>query len=199
MSDARSTKGELTRRALLAAAIERFGHSGYRATSVADITRDAGVSGTAAYAYFDNKKELFLAALDEDAAAVMGEGLSGFMDDPDALSWRMTLITTLVDALDRHPLARRVLGGLEPDVTDRVIDLPALVELRKAVVERLRIDQGAGIVRAELDVESVGNGAVTIILALLVAIEQFGRGTFARHGTDVFSVFDAALGLTRTD
>ena len=40
MSDARSTKGERTRRALLAAAIERFGHAGYRATSVADITRD---------------------------------------------------------------------------------------------------------------------------------------------------------------
>ncbi len=199
MSDARATKGELTRRALLDAAIERFGHDGYRATSVADITRDAGVSGTAAYAYFDNKEALFLAALDEDAAAVMGEGLSGFMDDPDALSWRMTLITALVEALDHHPLARRVLAGLEPDVTDRVLEIPALVELRKAVVERLRVDQAAGVVRADLDVESVGNGAVTIILALLVAVEQFGRGAIARHGPDIFSVFDAALGLTRSD
>lgn len=199
MSDERASKGELTRRALLDAAIRRFGHDGYRATSVADISRDAGVSGTAAYAYFDKKEALFLAALDEDAAAVMGEGLSGFMEDPDALSWRMTLITTLVDALDRHPLARRVLGGLEPDVTDRVLEIPALLELRKAVVERLRGDQASGVVRADIDVESVGNGAVTIILALLVAIEQFGRGAIARHGSDIFSVFDAALGLSGTD
>lgn len=199
MSDMRSTKGELTRQAVLAAAIRRFGRDGFRATSVADISRDAGVSGTVAYAYFDNKEALFLAALDEDAAAVMGEGLSGFMEDPDALWWRVTLILTLVDALDRHPLARRVLAGLEPDVTDRVLEIPALLELRKAVVERLRTDQVAGVVRIDLDVEAVGNGAVTIILALLVAIEQFGRGSIAQHGPDIFAVFDAALGLSQRD
>ena len=48
-------KGEQTRLAILDAAIARFGREGYRATSVADIARDAGVSGTAAYAYFPNK------------------------------------------------------------------------------------------------------------------------------------------------
>ena len=46
----------------------------YRGTSVADIARDAGVSGTAAYAYFDNKKALFLAALDDDAASAIRSG-----------------------------------------------------------------------------------------------------------------------------
>ena len=43
-------KGELTRRAILDAAIERFGREGYRATSVADVARGAGVGGTVAYA-----------------------------------------------------------------------------------------------------------------------------------------------------
>ena len=46
----------------LAAAIERFGRDGFRATSVADIARDAGVGGTVAYSYFPNKEALFLAA-----------------------------------------------------------------------------------------------------------------------------------------
>ena len=64
----RASKGELTRRAILDTAIERFGQDGYRATSVADIAHDAGVGGTVAYAYFANKEALFLAALDEDAA-----------------------------------------------------------------------------------------------------------------------------------
>ena len=62
------SKGEQTRRAILDAAIARFGREGYRATSVADIARDAGVGGTVAYAYFPSKEALFLAAIDEDAA-----------------------------------------------------------------------------------------------------------------------------------
>ena len=69
-------KGERTRQAILEAAIVRFGRDGFRATAVADIARDAGVGGTVAYAYFPNKEALFLAAIDEDAAAVIHEGLS---------------------------------------------------------------------------------------------------------------------------
>jgi AcrR family transcriptional regulator len=195
----RTTKGELTRRAILDAAIERFGREGYRVTSVADVTRDAGVGGTVAYAYFDSKEALFLAALDEDAAAVIHEGLSEFMDDPDPLSWRTTLISTLLDALDHHPLARRVLSGLEPDATDRVIEIPALVELRKAVVERLRADQATGMVRSDIDAEEIGNGAVTIIISLLMSVLQFGPGAVAVYGPDIFAVFDAALGRTARD
>ncbi len=62
------TKGAQTRQAILDAAIARFGRDGFRATSVADIARDATVGGTVAYAYFPNKEALFLAAIDEDAA-----------------------------------------------------------------------------------------------------------------------------------
>jgi AcrR family transcriptional regulator len=193
-SDSTGTKGELTRRAILDAAIERFGREGYRATSVADITRDAGVGGTVAYAYFANKETLFLAALDEDAAAVIHEGLSEFIKDPNAHSWRQTLIATLVDALDRHPLARRVLSGLEPDATDRVIDIPAMLELRKAIVERLRDDQLAGVIRSDIDPVAIGNGAVTIIVSLLMSVLQFGRRGVDVYGPDVFAVFEAALG-----
>lgn len=192
----RPSKGELTRRAILDAAIERFGREGYRATSVAHITRDAGVGGTVAYAYFDNKEALFLAALDEDAAGVIHEGLSELMHDPDPLSWRTTLIASLIEALEHHPLARRVLAGLEPDVTDRVIEIPALLELRKAVVERLRVDQAAGTVRSDIDAEAIGNGAVTIIISLLMSVLQFGPRTVAAYGPDIFAVFDAAFGRT---
>src|SRR6185503_7405659 len=131
-------KGEQTRTAILAAAIARFGRDGYRATSVADIARDAGVGGTVAYAYFPNKEALFLAALDEDAAAVVHEGMSSVLEGPavGAEDWRQMLLFTLVEAVDRHPLARRLLAGLEPDVTDRVLEIPALTELRKACTER---------------------------------------------------------------
>ncbi len=93
------SKGAQTRRAILAAAIARFGRDGYRATSVADIARDAGVGGTVAYAYFENKEALFFAAVDEDAAGVIHEGLATVLDVPD--------VGTLARHVDLHPGGRR--------------------------------------------------------------------------------------------
>src|SRR5437764_10572888 len=100
------TKGERTRQVLLDAAIARFGRDGYRGTSVAEIARDARLSGTAVYAYFPNKEALFTAAVDEDAAAVIDEGLAELSDGSDVSQWRQTLIFTLIGAVQRRPLAR---------------------------------------------------------------------------------------------
>jgi AcrR family transcriptional regulator len=189
-------KGEQTRRAILDAAIDRFGRDGYRATSVADIARAAGVGGTAAYAYFENKEALFLAALDDDAAAVIHEGLVSVIENPNVEDWRNTLIYTLLDAVGRHPLARRLLAGLEPDVTERVIDLPALAELRKATAERLRVEQAAGTVRADIDPVAIANGMVSIIASLLMSVVQLGGNAAKAYGADVAAVFEAALERT---
>lgn len=188
-----ATKGEQTRQAILAAAIERFGRDGYRATAVADIARDAGVSGTLAYAYFPNKEALFLAAIDDDAAAVIEEGLSTLAGVADVQDWRQSLIFSLVDAVGHHPLARRVLAGLEPEVTERVLDIPALAELRKACAERLRHEQLAGTVRPDIDPVAIGNGIVSIMLSLLMSLVQLGSNVVGTYGADVAAVFEAAL------
>lgn len=210
MDAAALSKGERTRRAVLDAAIARFGREGFRATSVADIARDAGVGGTAAYAYFPGKEALFLAAVDEDAAAVIREGLTDAPEQesgddhradgspavpkpPDVVAWWQGLIFTLVAALDRHPLARRLLAGLEPEVTPRVLDIPALAELRKVCAERLRQGQVDGTVRADIDVAVMANGAVAIVLSLLMSVVQLGADAAAPYGPDIAAVFDAAI------
>jgi AcrR family transcriptional regulator len=187
-------KAGQTRQAILDAATLRFGRDGYRATSVADIARDAGVSGTAAYAYFEGKEDLFLAAVDEDAAGVIEEGLAVFDAPSDPTTWRRTLFFAMLEAVDRHPLAKRLLAGLEPEVTDRVLGIPALEELRKVCIERLRSDQAAGSVRADIDPVAVGNGVVAITLSLLMSVVQVGPAAAAAYGDDVLAVFDAALG-----
>src|ERR1043165_8947125 len=115
-------KGEQTRQAILEAAIVRFGREGYRATSVADVARDAGVGGTVAYAYFPNKEALFLAAVDEDSAGLIHQALAIVFANPDDPDWRRTLFFTMIGSVDKHPLARRLLAGLEPDFTARVLD-----------------------------------------------------------------------------
>ncbi len=188
-----TSKGAQTRRAILNAAIARFGRDGYRATSVADIAREAGVSGSLTYAYFPNKEALFLAAADEDAAGVISEGLTALLDEPESADWRETLVFTLLEAVDHHPLARRLLAGLEPEVTARVLDVPALAELRKVIAERLRSEQLRGSVRDDIDPSSVANGLVAIVLSVLMSLVQLGSELTEIYATDVAAVFAAAL------
>lgn len=188
-----ATKGELTRRDILVAAIARFGRDGYRATSVADIARDARVGGTVPYAYFAGKEALFLAAVDEDAAAVIREGLSGILARPGPPDWRSTLFDSLLAAVDRHPLARRLLAGLEPEVTPRVLDIPALAELRKVVADRLAADQLAGRVRPDVAPATMADGIVAIVLALLMSVVQLGLDATRPYAEHVAAVLGAAL------
>jgi AcrR family transcriptional regulator len=192
-SNGEPSKGELTRQAILDAAIHRFGREGFRATSVADIARDAGVSGTAAYAYFDSKEALFLAACDEDAAALIHEGLDTVRTNTTIDDWREVLIFTLVGAVDHHPLARRLLAGQEPDVTDRVLELPALADLRKHVTERLRTEQAEGTIRPDIDADAIGNGIIAIMLSVLMSVTQLGPATLVAYREDVVAFFKAAL------
>lgn len=189
------TKGARTRQAILRAAIERFARDGFRATSVADIARDAAVSGTLVYAYFPNKEALFLAAVDEDASGLIQLAVDHLnsLTDVHAFDWRATLLLTLVDAVDDHPLAKRLLGGLEPDVTARVLEIPALEELRKVVGERLRGEQLRGLVRGDIDAYEVGSGLISIFLSLLMSVTQIGRDAITTYAPGIVAVSEAAL------
>src|SRR6188472_4175135 len=118
------TKGERTRQRLLEAAIQRFAADGYRRTSVSDIARDAGLTPAATYAYFPSKDALFRAAVDEDAAALI-EQATPAEGAPGALTERWLAVPALLqNALDQHPLAKRVLGAQEPEVLPQFLELP---------------------------------------------------------------------------
>lgn len=187
------TKGAQTRRAILDAAITRFGRDGYRSSSVADIARDASVGSTVTYAYFPNKEALFLAALDEDAAGVISEGRQSILDDTEIADWHQRLFFTLIEAVEDHPLARRMLAGLEPEVTERVLDIPALADLRKVCADRLLSEQLAGTVRNDIDVAAMANGIVAITLSLLMAVVQVGALASSVYAEDIAGLFRAAL------
>ena len=89
-----------------------------------------------------------------------------------------------------------MLGGLEPDVIDRVLEIPALTELRKACIERLRTEQVTGAVRPDIDPVVIGNGVIAIVLSLLMSVVQLGREVAGPYATDVAAVFQAALDIT---
>lgn len=187
-----TTKGEQTRQAVLDAAIGRFGRDGFRGTSVADISRDAEVSGTVAYQYFDNKEALFHAALDADATAILDRVLPIVFGDRGTEDWRRGLFVTLMAAVEEHPLAKRVLAGQEPEVTQR-FGTPIVDELRAAVTERLQSEQVAGTVRADIDPADVATGLVAIVLSLLMSTIQLGPEMTASNIGGIMAVFEAVL------
>ena len=187
------TKGARTRVALLHAAIERFARDGYRATSVAEIARAANLSSTAAYVYFPNKEALFIAAVDEDASGVVNKGIGLILAADQSQQWREDLLRTLLDALDDHPLARRVLGGLEPEFTVRLLDIPVLAELRKVYADRLVAQQLAGDIRADIDPQRMAGGVLTIVLSMLMSLIQTGLDPTEPRVADVHAVFEAAF------
>jgi AcrR family transcriptional regulator len=171
---ATSTKGDRTRQAILDAAIVRFAREGYRGTSVADVCRDAGLSTTASYPYFANKEAMFVAAVDEDVAGLIDQAVSFVAISEDPVQWGRGMMRTLIAHLDVHPLARRILRGLEPDFTMRLLHIPALQELRKTVTELIRDQQLRGEVRRDIEPAQTAGGIVVIVISLLMATAQTG-------------------------
>jgi AcrR family transcriptional regulator len=152
------------------------------------------VGGSVAYAYFPNKEALFFAAVDEDVAGFFREGLGAVTEIPsDLTSWHTSLIFTLMASVEHHPLAGRLLAGLEPEVTLRVLELPALVALRKACIEQVRRGQDFGVVRPDIDPVSVGSGLITLVLSVLMSVTQLGDQVAVTYAHDVVAVFEAAL------
>jgi AcrR family transcriptional regulator len=187
------TKGDLTRQALLEAAIVRFAREGYRGTSVADVCRDAGLSTTASYPYFANKEVLFVAAVDEDVAGLIADAVSLVAIDQQPDAWGGVLMQALVDHMSGHPLAGRIVRGLEPEFTMRLLHIPALQELRKTVTELIRTEQTDGRVRQDIDAGQTANGMVVIVISLLMATMQTGADAegYAQVAADVESVLQA--------
>lgn len=186
------SKGMRTRRALLDGAIRRFAADGFRGTSVSGIARDAGLTPAAAYAYFDGKEALFAAAVDADAAGLIGEALDPVLNGTFDGEW-VSLIAALAQGLGRHPLARRVLCGLEPEHTERLLGIPALAELQEGIVVRLRAGQARGEVRTDIDPDLAASGLVTTIMSLLIAALQTGIPVDGQRARGVVALLGAAL------
>ncbi len=186
------TKGERTRRRLLEIAIAKFGERGYRATSVSEIAREAGLTQAAAYAYFSSKEDLFDAAVDADAAATI-ERVQAMVADVPATQLVPMLLVFLLGGVDDHALLQRVLRGLEPEALHRLVNLPALTDLAHLIEDKVRDAQARGDVRADLDAEQFANGAEAIIVSLLLSVTQVEGSTEARRQLGVLSIFDTVL------
>ena len=186
-------KGERTRRRLLEIAVRRFAADGFRRTSVSDIAREAGLTPAAAYAYFAGKEGLFQAAVDADAGALIEAARSVAAERASAREQLFLFVGELRERVDDHPLARRVLSGLEPEVAARLVTIPSLVALTAALADDLAEAQAASEIRPDVDPAEVAVGLETIVLALLMAELQTGLTVEPERQAGVLAVMDAAL------
>jgi AcrR family transcriptional regulator len=188
-----TTKGERTRQRLLTLAVERFGERGFRAASVSEIARSAGLTQAAVYAYFDNKDALFKAAVDADASALIDE-ISGQIDDTDVRQLIPTIIVHAVATLPRHPLAQRVLEGKEPDEVARLGELHAIERFSSLLAAGFEAGQQAGDVRGDFDPCVLADGVVALVLGLLFSTALSGGVPAApRQIVGVVEAFDLML------
>jgi AcrR family transcriptional regulator len=186
-------KGERTRQRLLDIAVQRFAADGFRRTSVSDIAREAGLTPAAAYAYFAGKEGLFQAAVDTDAGALIEAARSAAAEGASAREQLFLFVGELRERVEDHPLARRVLSGLEPEVAARLLTIPSLVALTAALADELAEAQAASDVRPDVDPAEVAVGLETIVLALLMAELQTGLTVEPERQAGVLAVMDAAL------
>jgi len=187
-----TTKGDRTRRSLIDAAIVRFAREGYRGSSVADICRDAGFSTTASYPYFPNKEALFVAAVDEDVAGLITDGVSLAVVETVPEHWGRVILSGLLGSIGAHPLARRIVSGLEPEFTVRLLGIPALAQLRKDVSDLIAAQQMSGLVRRDVEPVPMANGIVVIVISLLMSSIQTGGAGLELVADDVEAVLQAA-------
>jgi AcrR family transcriptional regulator len=186
-------KGERTRQRLLEIAVRRFAEDGFRRTSVSDIARAAGLTPAAVYAYFAGKEGLFQAAVDADAGALIDAARSAALSASSARERLVLFVAALRERVDDHPLARRVLSGLEPEVAARLVTIPSLVALTAELADELAEAQSAGDIRPDVDPAELAVGLETIVLALLMAELQTAITVEPERAAGVLAVVDGAL------
>jgi AcrR family transcriptional regulator len=147
----RVDRRELTRRALIEAALKRFSTAGVAGTTIADITADAGVTERTFYRYFASKEEVLFAEYEdridwfrralevrprsEPITTSVLHAVDAFPDDPRLVTEAAKLRTQLSDEqIGVHMQRVQALLGAE---IERHLLATGCDELRAAVVSSM--------------------------------------------------------------
>jgi AcrR family transcriptional regulator len=96
------------RERLLEAAVRVVAEKGYGATTVADLTREAGISRTTFYAMFEDKEACFLAAYDTVADALVRRIAKAYEAEERWPQRARAGLATLLEALAEEPAIARL-------------------------------------------------------------------------------------------
>ncbi len=140
------------REQLLDAAVRTFVNTGYSATRVSDIVREAGVAQGTFYLYFASKSDIFRQVVERFLTIFADKLLSASLDEPgDLRAFRETararILFTLRTCYENRELARiyyQEAMGADPDLNTR------LLEFNRAFAQSLETRLQYGIRRGYL-------------------------------------------------
>lgn len=96
------------RERLLEAAVRVVAEKGYAATTVADLTREAGISRTTFYAMFEDKEACFLAAYDGAVDALVRRVATAYEAEEGWPNRARAGLAALLEALAEEPAVARL-------------------------------------------------------------------------------------------
>lgn len=185
------SKGERTRERLLRAAIDRFGADGYRATSVSQLSRDAGLTPAAAYAYFDDKEALWYAAISAELDALRAEVAGAALRDERPI---LAMVMGVIDGMQGHALARRVMVEGSPKDLQFVLNHPLFASLTSMVLAGLIARQERGVLPPEADPAQLALGIESVIFSLVLGVVRAGMEGEPERVDAVVAMLYAAAG-----
>ncbi|HEX4871214.1 MAG TPA: TetR/AcrR family transcriptional regulator [Nevskiaceae bacterium] len=103
-----TARGEATRRKLLAAAEEEFGHKGFHSASVSSITLRAGVGQGTFYLYFHSKEEIFVTLVREIGHALRKHMADAVRGATDRLHSERLGLDAFLEFASAHPGLYRI-------------------------------------------------------------------------------------------
>jgi TetR/AcrR family transcriptional regulator, transcriptional repressor for nem operon len=178
------------------AARDQFWLHGFNGTSLDDLTVVTGLGRGSLYGAFNDKRDLFLRALDDYAAAVMGQLLADLRDPEkrgrDRVVDHIRSITKVVaeDTKGRGCLMAKSaaeMGATDKEVARRIRKW--LDGYRRDLVEAIRVAQSEGEIDPNVDPDEFA----LLILALLRGAEALRKGGMPPRA--IVAVADQAIAL----
>lgn len=146
-SQGRTHRGEVTREAITAAALELFAERGFHGTAVPDIARRAGIAAGTIYRHFDSKEQLVNHVYRQCKTAMVATLLRDLDVTQGARELFRSFFLRLAEFARREPLAFSFLElhhhGAYLDADSRRIELEVLIPIA-GFVERFK---GEGIIK----------------------------------------------------
>lgn len=118
----RRLSGPARRTAILQAAVPVFAGRGYGATGMAELAEEAGVTRAVLYDHFASKRDLFIAALNEQSAVFLGHVGAHIAGDGSPRERMRSTVDAVFSFAERHPHAWKLIhsndvhGDLEVDL-----------------------------------------------------------------------------------
>jgi len=185
------TKGQRTRQRLLRAAVTRFGEQGYRRTSVSQLSRDAGLTPAAAYAYFADKETIWAAAIEADLDDIEHDIRQKALGSDRPL---FELMTGVFTQLDRHPLTRRVMSDGSHADLQLVLNHHLFAGTTELVADRLVARRAAGLLPADADPATMALGLETLMFSMMLSSVRAGMADDRDRIWAAFELLRTALG-----